>query len=75
MRKVVRPHSRRHVWIYDEDWDYIQQHTLRVNLAPGTWVREIIHKIVMQLREDRHLTREAAMKLLEVAEKGEEENG
>lgn len=68
VRRVIRPQSRRHMWVYDEDWDFIGRYAPRSGLQPGPWVREVLHKIVMQLREERHLNREAAERLLEAIE-------
>ena len=69
MRKSIRPQSRRHMWIYDEDWEFISHHVAsRTKLAPGPWVREMLHKIILQLREDRHLKADAVRKLLDTIE-------
>jgi hypothetical protein len=69
MRKSIRPQSRRHLWLYDEDWDFVATHiATRTGLAPGSWVREMLHRIVLQLREERYLQNEAAEKLWNEAE-------
>jgi hypothetical protein len=66
MRRVIRPQSRRHLWLYDEDWDYVSSHVAaRTRLPPGSWVREMLHRVVLQLREERYLTQEAGEKLLD----------
>jgi hypothetical protein len=68
MRRVIRPQSRRHLWLYDEDWDFVSTHvSARTRLPPGSWVREMLHRIVLQLREERLLTREAGEKLWDQA--------
>ena len=73
MRKSIKPQSRRHIWMYDEDWDYIHNYVApRTQLAPGSWTREILHSIVLQLREERRLQQEAAGKLLAAVEVLEE---
>jgi hypothetical protein len=59
--------------MYDEDWDYIHSHIAsRTQLAPGSWTREILHSIILQLREERRLQQEAASKLLAAVEVLEE---
>jgi hypothetical protein len=64
MRKSIKPQSRRHIWMYDEDWDYIHAHVApRTQLAPGSWTREILHTIVLQIREERRQSQEASEKL------------
>jgi hypothetical protein len=69
MRKSIKPQSRRHIWMYDEDWDYIHAHVApRTQLAPGSWTREILHTIVLQIREERRLQQEASGKLLHQVE-------
>jgi hypothetical protein len=70
MRRVIRPQSRRHLWLYDEDWEFVATHVAsRTRLQPGSWVREMLHRIVLQLREERYLQSEAAEKLLAHVEK------
>jgi hypothetical protein len=64
MRKSIRPQSRRHLWLYDEDWFFITKHiSPRTGLQPGSWTREMIHRIVIQLREEKASQSEAAQKL------------
>jgi len=69
VRRVIRPQSRRHLWLYDEDWDFVINHVAsRTRLPPGSWVREMLHRIVLQLREERYLQSETAAKLWEHVE-------
>jgi hypothetical protein len=74
MRRVIRPQSRRHLWLYDEDWDFVSTHVAaRTRLPPGSWVREMLHRVVLQLREERYIQNETAQKLWEHVSKDEEE--
>lgn len=52
-KKSIRPQSRRHILIYDEDWDWLMQHFGAGSLHPigvGPAIRAIIHKHVRDLQ-------------------------
>jgi hypothetical protein len=70
MRRVIRPQSRHHLWLYDEDWEFVVAHVVpRTRLPPGSWIREMLHRLVLQIREERYLTQEAGERLLDSIEK------
>lgn len=53
-RKAIYPQSRRHILIYDEDWEYLsrrygQNSISRVGI--GAMIRNMIHLHVKALRE------------------------
>jgi hypothetical protein len=73
MRRVIRPQSRHHLWLYDEDWEFVAAHVApRTRLPPGSWVREMLHRVVLQIREERYLQHEAGEKLLAHIEEAED---
>lgn len=53
-RRSIQPQSRRHIWVYDKDWEFINTFLVRPGLPPGAWVREAVHKFVGHLRENQH---------------------
>ena len=63
MRKSIRPQSRRHIWFYDDDWEFIDKFMApRAGLSPGSYVRELTHRFVEQQREAQQLRVEAAQR-------------
>jgi len=53
-KKSRLPQSRRHIEVYDEDWEWLQQHygkNSASKLGVGPACREIIHSKVAQLRQ------------------------
>jgi len=53
-RRSIYPQSRRHLWLYDDDWRFIERFIAQQSrLSPGSWCREVIHKVVQQIREDQ----------------------
>jgi hypothetical protein len=51
-RRVRLPQSRRHIWLYDEDWRFLQEWCRARDdlIGPGPAAREIIHGRVEYLR-------------------------
>ena len=51
-RKVRLPQSRRHIWLYDEDWDFLTDWCAAHAdlLTPGPAIRESIHARVLFLK-------------------------
>jgi len=52
-RKSIAPQSRRHIWIYDEDWEYIEQRFGKgtaANIGIGPAIRRMIQVYVANLR-------------------------
>jgi hypothetical protein len=51
-RKVRLPQSRRHLWFYDEDWDFLVEWCRAHSnlIGPGPAIRESIHARVQFLR-------------------------
>jgi hypothetical protein len=73
MRRVIRPQSRRHLWLYDEDWEFVSTHiSSRTRLQPGSWVREMLHRVILQIREESYIKQETALKLWEHVQKADE---
>lgn len=51
-KRSVLPQSRRHLLLYDEDWEFIEQRFCADNgNTPGVLIREMLHRRVMELRE------------------------
>lgn len=48
-RKALLPQSRRHLWIYDEDWAFLRKN-FDNNGGVGPIVRQIIHLYVGNLK-------------------------
>ena len=46
-KKAERPQSRRHIQIYDQDWDYLNKRFI----YPGPIVRQMVHLAVKALRQ------------------------
>lgn len=51
-KKSVLPQSRRHIWVYDEDWEFLS-HWNQSTRGPGNGatIREIIHNRVRAAKE------------------------
>lgn len=53
-RKALYPQSRRHILIYDQDWEWLLQNFGAESAHPygvGPAIRDIIHKHVGALRQ------------------------
>lgn len=46
-KKAERPQSRRHIQIFDQDWEYLTKRFL----YPGPIVRQMVHLAVKQLHQ------------------------
>jgi len=46
-KKAERPQSRRHIQIYDQDWEYLNKRFI----YPGPIVRQMVHLAVKGLRQ------------------------
>ena len=46
-KKAERPQSRRHIQIYDQDWEYLNKRFI----YPGPIVRQMVHLAVKQLHQ------------------------
>ena len=46
-KKAERPQSRRHIQIYDQDWEYLNKRFI----DPGPIGRQMVHLAVKQLRQ------------------------
>lgn len=57
-RKSLLPQSRRHVHIYDEDWQYLASvyngSGTQAIRGPNQAIREIVHRAVMRIRENEN---------------------
>jgi hypothetical protein len=52
-KKVNRPQSRRHIFVYDEDWEFLETNfglTSQARIGTSATIREIIHKWVKHLK-------------------------
>lgn len=52
-RKSPLPQSRRHVMIYNEDWDWLERAyggQTAANLGPGVAIRQLVHGRVLYMR-------------------------
>ena len=53
-RKAIRPQTSRHVMIYDEDWQYLDElygrHLGPNAVGTGSAIRELVHKFCRNLR-------------------------
>lgn len=52
-KKSLLPQSRRHIWVYDEDFEYLEKafgKDTPSRMGVGPMVREIIHTYVKALR-------------------------
>ena len=50
-RRSQHPQTRRHVWIRDEDWEWLNHYSGIKGLTPGLIVRELLHKYVLRAKE------------------------
>lgn len=51
--------SRRHVWLYDEDWDWLKQR-YSGKIGPSEAVRKIVHTMVLRIKQQEQHAIEAA---------------
>ena len=52
-KKPIFPQSRRHIFVYDEDWEFLETHfglTSQSRIGTSTTIREIVHKWVKHLK-------------------------
>lgn len=66
-KKSILPQRRRHVMMYDEDWDFLlsyYEQDPQGRPSPGVAVKEVIHKRVMAMREQINARLSAATSLL-----------
>ena len=67
-RATTNPSSRRHILVYDEDWEWLEaQYHLQDSsgMTPGVLIRELIHKHVKTIKAHyaRALDQESANNL------------
>lgn len=48
-KKTLLPQSRRHIWVYDEDWDYISSR-FGEELGVSKALRNMVHQYVVNLK-------------------------
>jgi hypothetical protein len=54
-KKSELPQSRRHIMIFDEDWEFIDQYygpRSDSRLGTGTAIRNLIHRAVVHLKSE-----------------------
>lgn len=54
-KKSTLPQSRRHVMMYDEDWEFLTRYweqDPQARPSPGVAVRELVHRRVMAMKEE-----------------------
>jgi hypothetical protein len=51
-KKAERPQSRRHIWVFDEDWEYLQElyGGVASPLTPSAAIRQVVHTWVKRQR-------------------------
>lgn len=52
-RKSITPSSRRHIWVFDDDWEYLEKKfgpATESRFGVGPAIRQIIHLYVGNLR-------------------------
>ena len=52
-RRSVLPQGRRHIWVYDEDWEFLTEHfgpDSPSKMGVGPSIRNIVHIYVKRLR-------------------------
>ena len=53
-KKSKLPQSRRHILVYDEDWEYLMRHygpgSVRSDVGVSRAIREVLHQRVQGLR-------------------------
>ena len=77
-KKAILPQHRRHIMIYDEDWEFLEQNygpSSASRLGAGIAVREWLHKRVLELRakqNERLDARASVLSPLAIAEQVKE---
>lgn len=56
-RRSEIPSSRRHIWVYDEDWEFLEK-MFGEALGTGKAIRNIIHNYVGNLQAREETARE-----------------
>lgn len=62
-KRAERPQSRRHIFVYDEDWEFLTSHfgpSSDNKRGVGWAIRQIIHQKVKSIREREIAEREAS---------------
>jgi hypothetical protein len=52
-KRSLFPQSRRHIWVYDKDWAFLDAHfgdQSESKMGVGAMVREIVHNYVERLK-------------------------
>jgi len=52
-KRSLFPQSRRHIWVYDKDWAFLDSHfgdTSESRMGVGAMVREIVHNYCERLK-------------------------
>lgn len=48
--RVIHPATRRHILIFDKDWDALRQLVSGTSCQPGTLIRSIVHEAVKKVK-------------------------
>jgi len=67
-KKVAKPQSRHHLWLFDEDWEYLSRRLLLSDVTPGQFVRALLHRHIQMLRareEEEEDARDSAISAAE----------
>lgn len=58
VRPVIKPQSPHHIYIFDEDWQWIEEHygpKSESKIGISQFIRSLVHKFVSNMR-DREVT-------------------
>jgi len=69
-RPSANPSHRRHLIIYDEDWEWLEATFQSIGHTPGVLVREIIHNHVKKARASYTKALDATMPPIVAGESG-----
>jgi len=58
-RKSLFPQSRRHIWVYDQDWEFLEK-AFGARLGVGPAIRNILHIYVGNLKDRAQAQLDAA---------------